>query len=238
MRTLKTWRFYARLQKKAELPNFIHQFQPSFNITRNISEERSMVNISLRFVCFLAAVLFTCSTISLADHHAGFKADLLMQIEQVQKQIMSLQDAVPQEKYGWRPAEGVRSIGEVYNHIAFGNYGLLTFGGYNPPEDAGWSMDPAKWDAGVKDKKGIAARLVKSFDHLKATIAKLTDGDLEKEVDFFGNKMTFRSSLLVSFGHLHEHLGQSIAYARSNGVVPPWTVEQAKAIKEKMEEKK
>lgn len=198
----------------------------------------------MRSLTVLSAMcmLFLGTTAS-ADHHEkkGVIGDLLMQTEYVQKQIMSLQDAVPEEKYSWRPAEGVRSIGEVYNHIAFGNYGLLTFGGYTPPEDAGWSMDPAKWDAGVTDKKGIAARLSKSFEYLKATIAKVTDAELEKEVDFFGNKMTFRSCLLVTFGHLHEHLGQSIAYARSNGIVPPWTVEQAKAIKDKMdkmEEKK
>ena len=65
----------------------------------------------------------------------------------------------------------------------------------------------------------------------------MSDTDLEKEVDLFGTKMSLRSALMSSLSHLHEHMGQSIAYARMNGVVPPWTAEQQKQEKEATEKK-
>lgn len=187
---------------------------------------RRSIAFALAFVVFLLV-----SVHGFADSHAGFKTDLLGQIEYVQNQIMSLQEAVPQDKYGWRPAEGVRSVGEVYNHIAFGNYGLLSFAGYAPPQGMEIKFEKAaEWEKSVTDKKEIAARLVASFDHMKAAIKKMSDEELEKEIDFFGNKVTIRSHLLTVLSHLHEHLGQSIAYARMNGVVPPWTAEQQKQM--------
>lgn len=194
---------------------------------------------SLLYSVVALALLLLARPVSLqADHHTGFKADLLTQIDDVQKQILSLEDAVPQEKYTWRPAEGVRSISEAYLHIAFGNYIILKLAGYDPPESAGWSMDMNAWDKATTDKKAIAEKIKASFDHLKSTINKVSDDDLEKEVNFFGNKISLRSALMYSWAHQHEHLGQSIAYARMNGVVPPWTAEEQKREKEKMEKEK
>lgn len=188
-----------------------------------------------RFILFAVAFagLLLVQAHGIADSPASFKSDLLGQIEYVQKQIMSLHEAVPQDKFGWRPADGVRSVGEVYNHIAFGNYGLFSFAGYAPPQGIEISMEKAEeWDKGVTDKKGIAERLAASFEHLKAQVKKMSDEELEKETMFFGNKLTVRSLLLTILSHLHEHLGQSVAYARMNGVVPPWTAEQEKQMKE------
>lgn len=174
------------------------------------------------------AGLMLVSAHGVADSHAGFKADLLGQIEYVQKQIMSLQEAVPQDKYGWRPAEGVRSVAEVYNHISFASYMLLSVAGYATPEGLDIGMEKMKEWESVAQKKDIAARLTASFDHVKATIQTMSDEELEKEIDFFGNKVTIRNHLLTVLSHMHEHLGQSIAYARMNGVAPPWTVEREK----------
>jgi len=61
----------------------------------------------------------------------------------------------------------------------------------------------------------------------------MSDASLEKPVDFFGNKMSTRSILMVLLSHMHEHLGQSIAYARTVGVVPPWTAARMAADKGK-----
>jgi uncharacterized damage-inducible protein DinB len=160
---------------------------------------------------------------------SGFVSDFVLQINEVQKQIMSLEDAVPQEKFGWRPAEGVRSVGEVYLHIAFGNYLLLKFQGIDPPANIAPMIDVMKvneWDSSTSDKAEIAAHLTKSFEHLRARVAHMSDENLAETVDFFGTKMTRRNVLMSALAHLHEHLGQSIAYARMNGVVPPWTAAQ------------
>ena len=157
----------------------------------------------------------------------GFRADMLMQLDDVRKKIEDLAAAVPAETYSWRPAEGVRSVSEVYMHIAGGNYFLLTFIGIKPP----MKMDPGM-EKSVTDKAKIAEHLKASFEHLRNSILRTSDKDLEKSTEMFGNTVTYRNALITALVHLNEHLGQSIAYARMNGVVPPWTAaEQAAAAK-------
>ena len=157
----------------------------------------------------------------------GFRADMLVQLSDVQKKIEDLAAAVPAETYSWRPAEGVRSVSEVYMHIAGGNYFLLTFIGIKPPK----KMDPGI-EKSVTDKAAVAEHLKVSFDHLRNAILKTSDKDLEKTTEMFGNTVTYCNTLITALVHLNEHLGQSIAYARMNGVVPPWTAaEQAAAAK-------
>jgi uncharacterized damage-inducible protein DinB len=150
--------------------------------------------------------------------------DLLAVFGETEKKVLSLADTVPQSKYGWRPAPGVRSIAEAYLHIAFGNYGLTKMAtGKEPPADAKWEMNPTKWDAQTTDKAEIRKILEKSFAHVHQVIAAFPDADLEKKVNFFGHEVTARSVLIVLVGHVGEHLGQEIAYARSNKVTPPWS---------------
>lgn len=167
----------------------------------------------------------------------GFRADYLGQVEHVQKQIMELEGSIPEKHFTWHPSEDVRSVSEVYQHISFGNYIILKLAGIEPPADANFVMDLKKWDSATTDKAKIADNLRKSFDHLKTSVANLSDADLEKKVTVFGDDMTMRNALLISLSHLHEHLGQSIAYARMNGVVPPWTAAEVAKEKEKKDGK-
>ncbi len=164
---------------------------------------------------------------------AGFRAEMLGQLDDVEKKIEDLAAAVPAEKYSWRPGEGVRSISEVYVHIAGSNYFFMTFLGVKPP---------TKMDAGmektVTQKDDIVKLLKPSFEHVRTTILGLTDDNLDKTTEMFGKKATYREVLITEVGHLHEHLGQSIAYARMNNVVPPWTAaEQAAQAKKDAKEK-
>jgi uncharacterized damage-inducible protein DinB len=133
----------------------------------------------------------------------------------------------------WRPNKEVRSISEVYSHIAFANYLVLKLAGVTLPEGLtiGSPEDATKWEKASTDKKVIREQLVKSFDFVKTSIGSMSDATLENMVDFFGQKMTVRSVLLGLLSHMHEHLGQSIAYARMEGVVPPWTAAQKAAEK-------
>jgi uncharacterized damage-inducible protein DinB len=163
---------------------------------------------------------------------AGFRAEFLAQQDRVEKEILGLAEATPADKYGWRPAPSVRSISEVYIHIVGGNTFLLGFAGVKPP--AGMDKDMEK---NVTEKAKVIDELKKSFAHLRAGIAATTDADLDKPVKFFGTDSTVRGVLLTVANHEHEHLGQTIAYARMNGIVPPWTAEQQKKIKEEMEKK-
>lgn len=145
----------------------------------------------------------------------GFRAEFVANLDDVQDKIMELAEGTPAEKYGWRPASDVRSISEVYMHIAGGNYFLATFLGAPGPKP------PRDLEKTVTKKADVIAELQRSFDHLRAAATKTND--LDKQVKMFGNTTSHRGVMVTILSHLHEHLGQSIAYARMNGVTPPWS---------------
>lgn len=183
----------------------------------------------LAIVALACAVAAMCVQIRAGDKtpaapKAGFRAEMLGQLDDVEKKIEDLAEAVPAEKYSWRPGEGVRSVSEVYVHIVGSNYFFMTFLGVKPP----MKMDPGM-EKTVTGKADVAKLLKPSFEHVRNTILNLTDKDLEKTTEVFGNTMTYRNTLITAIAHLHEHLGQSIAYARINNVVPPWTAAQQAA---------
>ncbi len=149
----------------------------------------------------------------------GLRTAAWRQIATAQRELLALADAVPAEKYSWRPAQGVRSVGEVYMHVASANYFLPTFWGTKIPA----GVDPRTLEKDGGDKAKTVAALKASFEHLHQAIDNLPDADLGKPVNFFGHQATVADIVLGAGSHAHEHLGQSIAYARSNGVVPPWS---------------
>lgn len=158
------------------------------------------------------------------DEHSGFQADLIGNIDAVSGKIFQLLEAMPQDKMEWRPADGVRSVSEVYLHIAFANYLIMMSAGVEVPSEIAFDKINA-WDSQTTDKKEIAKILQTSFDKLKEFIKSNSDSDLELEMEVFGMKMSRRAFFIGMHGHMHEHLGQSIAYARMNGVTPPWSKE-------------
>jgi len=162
----------------------------------------------------------------------GFRAEFLMQQAGVEKELLSLAEATPAAKFSWRPAEGVRSVSEVYMHIAGGNYLFLGFAGVKSPD----GISPAM-EKDVTDKAAVIEAMKKSFAHLRAGVESISDADLDKPVKLFGHETTVRGVLLIAATHEHEHLGQSIAYARMNGIVPPWTAARMAKAAEKPAEK-
>jgi uncharacterized damage-inducible protein DinB len=154
---------------------------------------------------------------------SGYRAEFLTQLSAIEKEYVSLAQAVPQDKYTWRPAPGVRSISEVYLHIASANFGLPNFIGTKPPA----SFVAKDWETSTTDRDKIVAALKDSFAHMRKAVLNLSGGDADKKVKWFGgSENTNRGVLLFFARHMGEHLGQSIAYARVNGVVPPWTEER------------
>ncbi|MGH9509290.1 MAG: DinB family protein [Terriglobales bacterium] len=153
---------------------------------------------------------------------SGYNAEVMAALEDQEKKIVSLAEAVPQEKYTWAPGEGVRSTAEVYLHIALANYRFASFLGVKPPE----GLVMRGFDKSTTDKSKIVEHLKRSFDNLKQAVRASTD--LEKKVKVFGEETTSRDAMLRAASHSGEHMGQSIAYARMSGIVPPWTAaEQA-----------
>ena len=148
------------------------------------------------------------------------KADYLMLYDGVAKKIRDLGAAIPEDKYAWRPTEGVRSVGEVLNHLSGTSYLFGKVAGAEVPKDA-----PADMEKGpdAKTKAEILAKLSEAIAYGRSIAEAVTPEQLEQTVDFFGNKMSVRAVYMADYGHMSEHLGQLIAYAREVGVKPPWS---------------
>jgi uncharacterized damage-inducible protein DinB len=156
-----------------------------------------------------------------ADAQSGntFGAELLEDLAGIEEKYVSLAEALPANAYTWRPAEGVRSVSEVFMHVAGANYLFPQFFGTPAPSTA----PPHDAEKSWTDKQQVVSALKESFAHLRGAIERLQDESLRQTVKMFGQDVTTRKALLVTFTHLHEHLGQSIAYARTNKVTPPWS---------------
>lgn len=152
---------------------------------------------------------------------SGFRAELLKEIADAREKILALAEATPQEKLSWRPAEGVRTFGEVYMHIAAGNFFVLSYTGFKPPADVGDVRQMEK----IADKAKVIEMLRRSFEHLQRAVLETPDRELDKPAatKLLGEKSTMRSVLLRLGIHAHEHMGQAVAYARMNGIAPPWS---------------
>jgi uncharacterized damage-inducible protein DinB len=118
-------------------------------------------------------------------------------------------------KYDWKPGQGVRSVGDVFNLIVKEN-GLLA-GVLSSTPNTGAPPAP------ITDPEKMQEALKASYANLQKAITGLSDKDLQTPVKLFGRNMTKLGALMLILEDQHEHLGQSIAYARSNGVVPPWS---------------
>ena len=153
---------------------------------------------------------------------AGFRAEFLNELAGVEKRFVGLAEAMPADKYTWRPAGGVRSVSEVYMHVAAANYNIPRVLGTPPPA----GFDVRGFDTSLTEKAKVIETLKKSFVHMRQAVLNMSDADVEKKLKWFGAENTYRGVLLFIIRHMAEHLGQSIAYARINGVVPPWTEEQ------------
>jgi uncharacterized damage-inducible protein DinB len=148
----------------------------------------------------------------------GYRSEVLSEVIVQGDKFVRLAEAIPADKYTWRPAPDVRSFAEVFLHVAGANYSLYKMVGAAPAEGVAKGLEKS-----TTDKARIIATLKDSFEYAKKSITAMPDANLEKSMDWFGGKNTQRGVLLFIVRHGAEHLGQSIAYARFAGIVPPWT---------------
>ena len=148
----------------------------------------------------------------------AMQAALVGNFGEVSKKLLDLAEAFPADKYSWRPAEGIRSVSEVFMHVAGANFFLSGPFGQEMPADFEKGMEKK-----VTEKADVIAWLKRSIDYAHKTFASADLAQGGDQVEFFGQEMSKDSILLILLGHNHEHLGQAIAYARSTGVVPPWS---------------
>ncbi len=169
---------------------------------------------------------------------SSLKTEYLDDFAETCKHLDQLSQAIPANKYAWRPAAGVRSVSEVFVHIADGNFLLLSLTGVklpseyfpNLPMDAKGKPNPqavfkrtGELEKTIVDKDAVTRMLKSSLDEVRNRFSQLTIAELDQHTDFFGEKTTVRRIYLRIFAHVNEHYGQSIAYARVNAIVPPWS---------------
>lgn len=182
----------------------------------------------------LATLAFSTSiaTIGVSATPSSLEAQGLMDemhadVGSVQKKMIDLAKAIPESAYGWRPAANVRTIGEVFKHVASDNYFIPIAMGTPAPAATGISGTDMKsvgaYEARPMTKDQVVAELEASFAHLHGAMRTTTDANLAEKIAFFGQQWSRQKAMILTVTHLHEHLGQAIAYARSNSVVPPWS---------------
>ena len=152
------------------------------------------------------------------------QSEMLADVANLRGKYVQLAEAMPESDYGWRPGEGVRSVSEVYMHIVAANFGIVMGALQTAPPEA---ADAAWYDfqnaESISDKATIVEALGASFDYVAEVIEGTSNARLAETVSMFGSDSTVRGTLMLVVTHCHEHLGQSIAYARTNGVTPPWS---------------
>ncbi len=161
----------------------------------------------------------------------GYRSEVLSEVIVQEDKFTRLAEAIPADKYSWRPNADARSFAEVFLHVSAANYNLYKLVGTPPPS----GIDIKSLEKSTTDKAKVIATLKDSYAHAKQAIKAMPDADLEKSMDWFGGKNTERGILLFIVRHAAEHLGQSIAYARFIGIVPPWTEDMQKKQPEKKE---
>lgn len=168
--------------------------------------------------------LILCS-VGYSNHHmekaeqSVFQKAFLGRLASTNEKILSLAEAFSEEQYGWRPAEGIRSVKDTLLHTAAANYGIGSMLGATMPE----GLDPWGLEKAIETKAEAIKTLRESIEFATAAIQHSSEEDLATTINLFGNPATKMTAALIIGEHANEHLGQLIAYARSTGVVPPWS---------------
>ena len=175
---------------------------------------------------YLSALLLAVglSASTFAAHHAKkggslFTETFLKTYTAETDKLVSLAEAFSEEGFEWRPAEGIRSVREAVLHVAGANYFIGSRLGKEMPD----GLNPRKFEEMYQSKDEAVAALKKSVAFVKSAVGSLDDEALAEPVKMFGQDFNKMGAALVVGGHAYEHLGQLIAYARSFGVVPPWS---------------
>ena len=194
----------------------------------------------------VAVVMITCTISTRAQtptttHNSDdtkpsydLKAQSLFDLEVVQKKFVGLAKAVPADKLSWRPSPDSRSFAEVLLHVAGERYGILALMGSTPPP----GFDAKTYEQSTTNRDRIIEELNKSWEFARKTIDGMSNAEFAKLLPKLGPQANAGDVVYILVADAHEHLGQCVAYARENGIVPPWTLEAQKRQNEKTTEKK
>ena len=175
----------------------------------------------------------------MSTHIPGFKGEYLWEFDIAVEQLLRLAEAFPAERYGWRPVETARSVSEILVHVAAGNRALLDIVGVEAPADLFGKLEGEgvarilamarrneSLEKSITDKPDVLTFVKQSLDAMRIAFGEVSDGQLDRMEVFFGERTTVRRVYMRALCHMHEHMGQLIAYARAMGMPAPWHEER------------
>lgn len=169
-------------------------------------------------LAFLMAAL-PFATAADSAFEAAFRTSLLKSFNEASGKLLSLAEAIPESNYGWRPMEGVSSVREILVHVTETNLSLGARLGGQPPV----GLDRKTIRDAMKTKVEALAIAKQGVEFIRAVLTTIPAGELLPEVNVFGSPAPRLRVAFLPADHAHEHLGQLIAYARMNRIVPPWS---------------
>jgi hypothetical protein len=159
-----------------------------------------------------------------ADAAREVRAQFLNDLDTLQAKFLALAEAIPADKYSWRPAPGVRSVGEAFMHSAseFYTFAPAAYGAERSPVVGRGREGFQKFEA-MSSKPEVLKHLKEGFAYTKQALGSLPDSSIAGKRKIFGADRTIIETSFAVADDLHEHLGQLIAYSRMIGVTPPWS---------------
>lgn len=157
--------------------------------------------------------------VALAQNGAAVRDEMMRHFEESMTKFISLAEAMPADKYTWKPSEPAMPVGQVFAHVARYNYGYLTFE-MKLPAAPGIRLDTVE---AMRNKDQLVALLRNSRDYVRSSLAAMPAGAMDAPSSIYGRAAPQWAILVQLVAHMNEHLGQSIAYARSNNITPPWS---------------
>jgi uncharacterized damage-inducible protein DinB len=161
-----------------------------------------------------------CSNAMAQTSPPNFRVEFEKHFNASADKLVSLAMAMPEESYSWSPMEGVKSVASVYMHIARYNYYYPDIALGVPSPMGVTEYD--SWEEKITNKGEAVAILAESMEHVRKTLSSKSSRDFEDNTLLYGRDVGQWAVFLQLVAHMNEHLGQSIAYARMNQVVPPW----------------
>lgn len=149
----------------------------------------------------------------------SMREEILQQFNTSMEKLVALAEAMPANRFNWSPAPGVMTVEKVYAHIARYNYGYPIENLKMAPP-VGLNLDAIE---GTTGKAAVVALLKASGEYVRENVEGMKDADTGEEALLYGRRVAKGAVLIQLVAHMNEHLGQSIAYARMNGIVPPWS---------------
>ncbi len=163
------------------------------------------------------ALLVLLTPFARAAQAAEYPEIFLADFDRVSKKLTDLADAVPADKFGFKPVDGVRTVSEVFMHVAAANFAGAAALGVAAPAEIGADIEQ-KFTS-----KDEVLRVLKASQENVRKALEANKGNMNVEAELFGAKRQATAIFVLLAGHSHEHLGQMIAYVRTAGITPPWS---------------